>query len=208
MHYTVKTAYTREDFIGFMQAYTARNKKIKGLDFISQYGTKAGSALMLFGGFWNIFTMYRSGEWDTKMIIASIALAAIGIAMSLIPVDELAGRRTWKNYPLQGMVITYDFDAGCFTETRQGNEYKHNYSDIKALYTDGERYYLFINENSAFIICKRAFIEGDPEAFAKYIENKTDLKMEIKGVRPKKEPLPKPDDFDDDDEDWDEDEEE
>lgn len=201
MRYTVSAVYTREDFIGFMQAYTARNNRIKGMGFISTYGTKAGSALMLFGGFWNIFTMYQTGAWDTKMIIASIALAAIGIAMSMIPVDELGGRRAWKQYPLQGMKITYEFEAGGFTEIRQGNSYKHNYKDIIELYADEERYYLYVRENSAYMICKRGFTEGDAEEFAKYIENKTDLKMRIKGVKPKPEPKPVEDDWDDEDDD-------
>ena len=127
----------------------------------------------------------------------------IACGLSMIPVDELAGRRTWNQYPLQGMKITYDFEAGGFTETRQGNEYKHNYKDIIELYADEERYYLYVKENSAYMICKRGFTEGNAEEFAKYIENKTGLKMKIKGV---KEEKPKEEYWNDEDED-DEDEE-
>ncbi len=199
MHYTVSAVYDRDDFIGFMQAYTARNTKIKGMGLITTYGTKIGSAVLLFGGAYNLYTMFRTNAWDPKMIVASIALIAIACALSMIPIDELAGRRTWNRYPLQGMKITYDFDAGGFVETRQGNKYKHNYKDIVELYADEERYYLYVSENSAYMICKRGFTEGDPEEFAKYIENKTDLKMRIKGVRPKPEPKP----IEDDEEDWD-----
>lgn len=201
MRYTVSAVYDRNDFIGFMQAYTDRNTKIKGMGYITTYGTKMGSAVMLFGGIYNLFTMFRTGAWDTKMIIGSAVLIVIACALSMIPVDELAGRRTWNQYPLQGMKITYDFEAGGFTETRQGNVYKHNYKDIIELYADEERYYLYVKENAAYMICKRGFTEGDPEEFAKYIENKTDLKMRIKGVKSKPEPKPIEDDEDWDDED-------
>jgi|GEM_PF-3496422 len=201
MRYTVSTVYEQKDFIGFMQAYTDRNAKIKGMGYITSYGTKIGSAVMLFGGIYNLYTMFRTGAWDQKLLLGSIVLIVIACALSMIPVDELAGRRTWKQYPLQGMKITYTFEAGGFTETRQGNEYKHNYKDIIELYADEERYYLYVRENSAYMICKRGFTEGDPEEFAKYIENKTDLKMRIKGVRPKPEPKPEEDDWDDEDDD-------
>lgn len=203
MRYTVSTVYERADFIGFMQAYTDRNPKLKGMGYVTLYGTKMASAVMLFGGAYNLYTMFQSGTWDTKMLIASIALIVVALGLSMIPVDELAGRRTWNQYPLQGMTITYDFEAGGFTETRQGNTRKHNYKDIVELYADEDRYYLYINENSAYMICKRGFTEGDPEEFAKYIENKTDLKLRIKGVKPKEEPKPEEDDWDDDDEDLD-----
>jgi hypothetical protein len=203
MRYTVSTVYTREDFIGFMQAYTDRNNKIKGMGYITTYGTKMASAVMLFGGVYNLYTMFATGAWDTKLLISSIALIIIACGLSMIPVDELAGRRTWNQYPLQGMKITYDFEAGGFTETRQGNEYKHNYKDIIELYADEERYYLYVKENSAYMICKRGFTEGNAEEFAKYIENKTGLKMKVKGV---KEEKPKEEYWNDEDED-DEDEE-
>jgi hypothetical protein len=186
MRYTVSTVYTREDFIGFMQAYTDRNNKIKGMGYITTYGTKMASAVMLFGGVYNLYTMFTAGVWDTKLLVSSIALIIIACGLSMIPVDELAGRRTWNQYPLQGMKITYDFEAGGFTETRQGNEYKHNYKDIIELYADEERYYLYVKENSAYMICKRGFTEGNAEEFAKYIENKTGLKMKIKGVKEEK----------------------
>lgn len=202
MHYKVSTVYEQADFIGFMQAYADRNNKLKGMGYITTYGIKMGSALMLFGGAYNLFIMFRTGSWgDTKMLLGSIALLLIAMAMSMVPVDELSGRRTWKQYPLQGMKITYDFDAGGFVETRQGNEYKHNYKDIIELYADEDRYYLYVKENSAYMICKRGFTEGDPEEFAKYIENKTDLKMRVKGVKPKPEPKPIEEDEDWDDED-------
>ena len=203
MRYTVSTVYTREDFIGFMQAYTDRNNKIKGMGYITTYGTKMASAVMLFGGVYNLYTMFTAGTWDTKLLVSSIALIIIACGLSMIPVDELAGRRTWNQYPLQGMKITYDFEAGGFTETRQGNEYKHNYKDIIELYADEERYYLYVKENSAYMICKRGFTEGNAEEFAKYIENKTGLKMKVKGV---KEEKPKEEYWNDEDED-DEDEE-
>ncbi len=205
MRYTVSAVYDRSDFIGFMQAYTDRNKKIKGMSLITTYGTKMGSAVMLFGGVYNLYTMFASGAWDPKMTVASIVLIVIALGLSLIPVDELGGRKAWKDYPLQGMKITYDFEAGGFIETRQGNQYKHNYKDIIELYADEERYYLYVKENAAYMICKRGFTEGDAEEFAKYIENKTDLKMRVKGVKEK--PAPKPDYWNDDDDDDDEDEE-
>lgn len=205
MRYTVSTVYTREDFIGFMQAYTDRNNKIKGMGYITTYGTKMASAVMLFGGVYNLYTMFTAGAWDTKLLVSSIALIIIACGLSMIPVDELAGRRTWNQYPLQGMKITYDFEAGGFTETRQGNEYKHNYKDIIELYADEERYYLYVKENSAYMICKRGFTEGNAEEFAKYIENKTGLKMKVKGV---KEEKPKEEYWNDEDEDEDDEDEE
>ena len=204
MRYTVSAVYDRSDFIGFMQAYTERNKRLKTMGMVTTYGTKMGSALMLFGGAYNLYTMFTTGVWDMKMLVTSGLLIVLALGLSMIPIDELAGRKAWNNYPLQGMKITYDFEAGGFTETRQGNPYKHNYKDIIELYADEERYYLYVKENSAYIVCKRGFTEGNAEEFAKYIENKTGLKMRFKGV--KEEPKAKEAYWDDEDED-DEDEE-
>ena len=204
MRYTVSAVYDRSDFIGFMQAYNDRNKKLKSMSLITTYGTKMGSAVMLFGGAYNLYTMFSTGMWDMKMLVYSAILIVVALGLSMIPIDELAGRKAWNDYPLQGMKITYDFEAGGFIETRQGNPYKHNYKDIIELYADEDRYYLYVKENSAYIVCKRGFTEGDAEEFAKYIENKTGLKMKFKGA--KEEPKPKEEYWNDED-DEDEDEE-
>ena len=180
MQYKIEMVYERADFIGFMKAFNDRDKKLRIMGLLSTYGVKMGSALLLFGGVFNFVDMYRNGAFDIKLAAASVALVVIAFLLSAIPLDELPGRRAWNNYALQGMKITYDFEAGGFTETRQGNPYKHNYKDIQSLYMDDERYYLFISNASAYILCKRGFKEGDAESFVKYIENKTGLTMESK----------------------------
>ena len=45
MRYTVSAVYDRNDFIGFMQAYTDRNTKIKGMGYITTYGTRWAAPL-------------------------------------------------------------------------------------------------------------------------------------------------------------------
>ena len=50
---------------------------------------------------------------------------------------------------------------------------------IRSIFEDPERYYLFVADNEAHIIVKSGFRQGDPEAFADFIEEKTGLELTV-----------------------------
>lgn len=169
--------YTEADFIAFMRLYTQKTDKLRRMEKVTVIAAKAVSAVLLLAGAINLLTMYKSGQWELFMGAASAALIVVGFLMSAVVIEDLSGKRAWRQYQGQGMRITYTFDDKAFAETRQGNTRTYRYADIVSLMEDEGHYYLFISEASAHILCKNAFKEGDSAGFGSFISRRTGLEI-------------------------------
>lgn len=167
--------YTEADFIAFMRLYTQKTDKLRRMEKVTVIAAKAVSAVLLLAGVINLLTMYKSGEWELFMVLASAALIVVGFLMSAVVIEDLSGKRAWRQYAGQGMRITYTFDERSFAETKQGNTRTYKYSSIQALREDEGHFYLFVSEASAHILCKNAFKAGDSAGFADFIQKRTGL---------------------------------
>ena len=169
--------YTEADFIAFMRLYTQKTDKLRRMEKVTVIAAKAVSAVLLLAGVINLLTMYKSGQWELFMGAASAALIVVGFLMSAVVIEDLSGKRAWRQYQGQGMRITYTFDEKAFAETRQGNTRTYRYADIVSLMEDEGHYYLFISEASAHILCKNAFQDGDSAGVGSCISRRTGLEI-------------------------------
>ena len=169
--------YTEADFIAFMRLYTQKTDKLRRMEKVTVIAAKAVSAVLLLAGVINLLTMYKSGQWELFMGAASAALIVVGFLMSAVVIEDLSGKRAWRQYQGQGMRITYTFDDKAFAETRQGNTRTYRYADIVSLMEDEGHYYLFISEASAHILCKNAFQDGDSAGVGSCISRRTGLEI-------------------------------
>ncbi len=53
-----------------------------------------------------------------------------------------------------------------------------DYSAVKAVWTDSERYYLFLNKNIAYLLRKDSFVTGAAEDFGPFLKKKTGLPIQ------------------------------
>ncbi len=185
MEFTVEAVYTQKDFIGFMRVYTGRDRHSRRMEAISRWTTRGAAIVMLVSALVNLLGAgyaLTNGTaladlWKTMALQGALVVA--GVLLLALPVSTLSGRRAWNRYEGQGMKITYRFGDNNFSETRQGNTIFMKYKGIRSIFEDPERYYLFVADNEAHIIVKSGFRQGDPEAFADFIEEKTGLELTV-----------------------------
>ena len=88
--------YTEADFIAFMRLYTQKTDKLRRMEKVTVIAAKAVSAVLLLAGAINLLTMYKSGQWELFMGAASAALIVVGFLMSAVVIEDLSGKRAWR----------------------------------------------------------------------------------------------------------------
>ena len=171
MEYRAEAVYKEEDIVGFMKAYTFKDEKLRGMAKVSRTCSRAAGI--------NGYAGIKGGVSGVKDLIPQGLMLLAGVLLLWLPVDDMAGKRTWRTYEGQGANIGFEFYPDHYDEMRQGNERPRNYSDIKGIYEDDERFYLFISEQSADIIRKDSFTEGGADDFRAFITEKTGLEPVI-----------------------------
>ena len=175
MEYRAEAVYKEEDIVGFMKAYTFKDEKLRGMAKISRLCSRAAGVILLAAAAINTYAGIKGGVSGIKDLIPQGFMLLAGVLLLWLPVDDMAGKRTWRTYEGQGASIGFEFFPDHYDEMRQGNERPRNYGDIKGIYEDDERFYLFISEQSADIIRKDSFTEGSADDFRAFITEKTGL---------------------------------
>lgn len=178
MFFNVSAVYERKDFVGFMKAYTNKIPNLRTMNKISYIACRAAGVVMIISGLINIAIAVYSGVFLPKSIAISVAMPVIGVFLLKLPVNDLSGYKMWNKYQGQGARIDTEFWDNEYKIKYFGNEVPRPYGEIKSLYSDDERFYLFVSEQSADIICRNGFKEGNPDDFADFIAQKTGLEWE------------------------------
>ena len=113
-------------------------------------------------------------------VITCLVVFTIALVIKLFG-NRINAKMAQKSYLKNAGTQYLSFgDEALFINNRKG-EAKYYYSGIIAFYTDGERYFLLIDDRHANVIPKKCFVDGEPHMFPAFICEKTGLEMkEIK----------------------------
>lgn len=178
MIFRVSAVYERGDFVGFMKAYTNRVPNLRIMNKISYIACRAAGVVMIVSGLINIAIAVYYGAFLLKNAAIHIAMLLAGAFLLKLPVNDLSGYKMWNKYQGQGARIDTEFYEDEYRIKYFGNDVPRPYGEIKTLYSDDERFYLFVSEQSADIIRRDCFTQGNEEDFADFIAEKTGLLWE------------------------------
>lgn len=178
MFFNVSAVYERKDFVGFMKAYTNKIPNLRTMNKISYIACRAAGVVMIISGLINIAIAVYYGAFLLKNAAIHMAMLLIGAFLLKLPVNDLSGYKMWNKYQGQGARIDTEFWENEYKIKYFGNEVPRPYSEIKSLYSDDGRFYLFVSEQSADIIRRDCFTQGNEDDFADFIAQRTGLEWE------------------------------
>ena len=173
MKFEVKTDLNKKDFV----AYYTLNQRLHApaAYYFNKYGGVAALAVALL--LTVVILTYRLWESRSVMIpycIFVLLLIALPFANRFL-IDRLfeANRSMCRG--------EYRFgDSGVETGDESAPRL-YTYFSFCEFCRSGRAYYLYVDQNHAFVLPERSFTQGDPAAFGPFVEEKTGLKMkEIK----------------------------
>lgn len=178
MGFTVSGSYGKRDLTALRRAVYVRNYTRRQRS-VTRTARIAGGAVILAAAVIGFRMTFGESAAETTGL-AALPTLLIGLAMgSYFLVRGLTDRSffsewmTWRSYRGKISEMRYVFGEEGFDETVNGNELHFAYDTIESVYEDGERFYLFVNRQSAHMLRKSDFTEGAPEAFRAFVVEKT-----------------------------------
>lgn len=161
--FVVKTTLSKADTYALARQQLGKNKIFMSI-----------CSVLLIAG--TIVNWFRDGDYKTLLAVGAVVLVLISLFM-----DKLIG---WVMYRNANKVVgetTYtvtNADIYMRCEVREGGIPYDAFTD---LVETNDRFFLYIQKRAAFIFPKKDFIEGDIDAFRKFLIKKT--AMEVRRVR-------------------------
>lgn len=167
MKYQVQMTYDRADVGALIRTLEFRRHPEKNLRMARKIGYPIFGVLLILAGVAIPVTGF--------ITIASMGLMVFCILMGVVLLRRAdtrgMERRSWKQYPNKGLVMTYTFYHDHFEEEDEvsgKNEFK--YITVKNGNRDEGHYFLFTDGNMAHMLKKDSFTFGDPEEFPNFIK--------------------------------------
>lgn len=98
---------------------------------------------------------------------------ALGVFLVIRNGDWIWKKVSWKGYQEKGTELNFCFSETNFTVLTPTSSSEMLYSGFARLYEDASCYVLMLPTNAGYVLRKSAFIEGDPEQFRDFIQQKT-----------------------------------
>ncbi len=178
MEFEVKMLYGKKDFYAFGNALLWRKANTRSAMLLRKWGTRLVGGCMIFFGVLGMFALSFSPESANESLgsmpwILCSAFGAIGVVLiySKSPID--LGRSAGKRYSGGGGEVVYRFGEARFSEHIPTSDIQMDYSVIQRVLEAQNHYFLFVNQNAAFILRKDRFTQGDSTRFGPWLEEKT-----------------------------------
>ena len=122
------------------------------------------------------FTAFADLDLDVYLITMSYLLIFYCLFMG-----DFLGSSSYKaiNKKLQGNTETFYFGETGFSIYSEVQSSNIRYDAIESVYESPEIFALYVNKNVAQIIPKSSFVEGEPEAFRHFMEEKVAGKVKV-----------------------------
>lgn len=161
--FVVKTTLSKEDTAALAKQQLRKNKLFM----------LACSLLLIVGAAVN---WVRNGDNKMMIAVAAVVLFVISLVM-----DKLIAMAMFRNANKAAGETTYtvtDADIFMHCDLREGGIPYNAFTDL----VETEKYFfLYIQKRAAFIFPKKDFVEGEIDAFRKFISRKTE--MNVRRVR-------------------------
>lgn len=184
MLFQVRQVFEKKDVSAIIRAVEQRKKAVRVLRRISRICfVIIGLLLILFSvsGIWSGLSGFLRGE---EISWAGLPLDLAFLAMGLLLCFRRSSRYltwlSWRRYKEKGMVLTYEFYDDYFTQQTSVSSSRFDYSILEDILEDQSHYFLFVNSNTAHVLRKDGFQEGDPAAFGVWLAGR--LKKTIQKI--------------------------
>ena len=189
MIFEIQTVYQKEDIEGLSKAYYYSKRPLRAVGKLLSW-LNAGLGLLLIAV--SLFMLLRlpsiisstinRGPHDLLFVgismIMTMALFLFGIkslSKSNMPFDT---KLAWKLFKPKGERLCYRFEPDHIWLERPNVKSEIEYKCIQRLFEDKDRFYLFDSPQTAFVLPKRDFQQGNIEAFRDFIAGKTGKTVE------------------------------
>ncbi len=189
MEFQIEEVYEKRDFTGLIRAVQYQKNKVKRgrmLDKVLKAILGIWVVYAGLGGFVQLCMGYEEIVGNTgfagavSVVMPCVLLTACGAGLLISLVGKLTWRAeiAWKQYQDKGRTLTYrlsDMDVSCQIP---GSDLTFEYSLIQNVLEDQERFYLFMDKQSAHILKKTAFTKGTIDDFRIFISKKSGQSIE------------------------------
>ena len=175
MEFRVEEVFEKEDFRELNHVVFRRRRGAKPVRRVLGLVLRAAAYGVMVFYLLTVLLMFCTGYGDTglDMLRTGIPLLVLVILLLLLRNERLLAAISWKNYKEKGQTTSYRFCEDCFMVYTSHSDQRSYYPVVEAAAETRRAYYLFINANSAHILRKASFTEGDPEAFRDFIARVT-----------------------------------
>ena len=171
MEFQARTVYTQEDFIGF--TYIIKKQK-KHRTFYAVFLVM----LCILLGLRLISIIYDAvryrGSFLYVLPVLLIFFALIFFLLYAFSAKNM-GKTAWNRHRAKGELIVISFGINGIHDKTSLSESVSSYRTILRICEDAQRFYLFTEENRAYLIKKTDFVVGDSAQFPAFISTHTGL---------------------------------
>lgn len=179
--FKVKTVYDENDLMMLFRVNRWPKDGGRKHPILKKIGFTAGIilvALMLLSGIMNFIAEIKlslSGVHAARdsYYLGFVFWLAIGLFLVINNGDWIWKKASWKSYQEKGTELNFCFSETGFTVLLPTSSSEILYSGLARLYEDASCYVLMLPTNADYVLRKSAFIEGDPEQFRDFIQQKT-----------------------------------
>ncbi len=178
MEFEVQTSGTTiDDFAAYWLAFRWKPPGKKPPKQASPRARRLAGFVVLLGGAaifaLNLWLDALSTPYTSFMGILFFAVGLFAVIQG-VPEHPYWVRTAWKKYQKRGDVFTYRFTPKSFEVHAKTSDHRYDYTLLQELWEDeGHFYLLFQSQHTPFMLNKTGFTQGDPTAFAPFLEEKT-----------------------------------
>lgn len=173
MLFQVRQVFEKKDVSAVVRAIEQRKKAVRVLRSISRICFIIIGLLLILisvSGIWSGLIGFLHGEEVSWVgLPLELAFLAMGLLLCFRRNNRYLTWLSWRRYKEKGMVLTYEFYDDCFTQQTPVSSGRFDYSILEDILEDQNHYFLFVNSNTAHILRKDSFQEGDPAAFGAWL---------------------------------------
>ena len=179
MHFKHEYSYTKADFSGLTEAFVYTKSFTKTMNRISKILSKIFCGLvilLLVTCLVGYFIAWKLGLHFPFIFIISPVLFFLFCLLSLFRY-KILGALSWKRYAEKGQTVVVEFFDDYLLSTLPNSTHQFQYSVVKHLLEDKDRFYVFISDNAAYILLKNAFTYGNGADFMAFMQQRTNLPL-------------------------------
>ena len=171
MEFRVEEVYEKEDFRELNHVVLRRRRGEKTVRRVLGLVLRAAAYGVAVFYLLTVLLMLCTGYGDTglDMLLTGAPLLALAPLLLVLRSERVLAALSWRNYKEKGRPCSYRFCEDCFMVYTHVSDQRFYYPVIEAVLETGRAYYLFISANTAYILRKDSFTQGNPEDFRDFL---------------------------------------
>jgi hypothetical protein len=173
MEYQVRMAYEEEDVAAMVRTLNYRRRPEKNLRLAEKIGYPIFGVVLILVGISFLVGFVSSTPAGVVAALIGVVCIIGGIVLLSRSNIRAMEKRSWKQFPNKGLILTYTFYKDHFEEEDEvTGQHSYDYLTLASANEDENHIFLFTERNAGHIIRKDKFLVGDPEKFKDFIRRK------------------------------------